>query len=168
MNNLTKAIKDQMLASLCTLNQCIENCPNKEWNESHKDAPFSQVLFHTLFYLDYYLSLNENEFKEQDFHKANKNMFRDYEELDYKKAENIYTKEEIVIYMNFCHGKIDIIFEDIGDTQLEIKTNHNNMILGEILMYTIRHTQHHAAQLGLRIQQITSQELKWIKADWKN
>jgi hypothetical protein len=61
-------IRNQMMAALATLNQCIQNCPDNEWHKSHNDAPVSQVLFHTLFYADFYLSPSENEFKSQLFH----------------------------------------------------------------------------------------------------
>jgi hypothetical protein len=53
------------------------------------------------------------------------------------------------------------------DENLDLPTEHNNLALGELLIYITRHTQHHAAQLGLRVQQITGQELKWIRAGWK-
>jgi hypothetical protein len=45
MDILKESSKNQMLASLGTLNQCIENCPPQEWNESHKDAPFHRYYF---------------------------------------------------------------------------------------------------------------------------
>ena len=63
MTPIAEMVRSQFMAALGTLKQCIRNCPEEEWNQSHKDAPFSQVLFHTLFYLDYYLSASEEEFK---------------------------------------------------------------------------------------------------------
>jgi hypothetical protein len=152
-------IKKQSLAALMTLKQCIDNCPDKEWHESHKDAPFSQVIFHTLFYTDLYLSKDAEEFKKQLFHLNNKNIFRDYEELEYKKPEQIYTKEEIILYYDFCYKKII----DYKENDLTMKSNFGNITIYEkIICGIIRHLQHHAAQLGLRIQQITGKELEWI------
>jgi hypothetical protein len=37
----------------------------------------------------------------------------------------------------------------------------------ELYLYLIRHIQHHAAQLGLRNQEIDGTVLKWIGSGWK-
>jgi hypothetical protein len=155
-------IKSQLLASVQTLQQCFDTCPDSEWQESHNDAPFSQVLFHTLFYLDFYLCPNVCAFKTQNFHVQNKEMFRDYEELEYKKAEQLYSKEEIKLYLDFCYDKINIFFEELTTDMYTKNSGHKNLNIFELLLDIMRHVQHHAAQLGLRIQQITGKELKWI------
>jgi aspartyl-tRNA synthetase len=165
MEQIVNALKKQMLAALSTLYQCIETCPKSEWDQSHNDAPFSQVAFHTLFCIDYHLSKNENEFKSQLFHEKNKNMFKDYEELEYKKAENLYTKDEIDNYMAFCYEKIENIY-NTENIELNSTENPKNMSFIELSIYITRHIQHHAAQLGLRVQQITGKELKWISSGW--
>jgi len=163
---LVDAVKKQMLAALATLNQCIDNCPASEWDKSHNDAPFSQVLFHTLFYVDYYLSEDEHEFKAQPFHAENKSLFRDYEELEYKKAEEVYTKAEITKYMDFCYAKTNGYFEKAEAENLFLKSTHRDMQNIEFIIYITRHVQHHAAQLGLRIQQVTGKELRWEPSGW--
>jgi hypothetical protein len=164
---MKEIIRNQMLAALSTLNQCLLSCPDNEWQETHHDAPFSQVLFHTLFYTDYYLSSDEGEFKSQDFHKKNKTLFRDYEELEYKQAEQIYIKEEIRAYLDFCQDKTNEYFNKTEDGNLSKKSKLRDMTVAELLIDNTRHIQHHAAQLGLRIQQITAKELKWISSGWK-
>jgi hypothetical protein len=166
MEQILNALKRQMLAALSTLYRCVETCPKSEWDKSHGDAPFSQVVFHTLFYADYHLSTSENEFKSQAFHEHNKNMFKDYEELEDRKAENIYTKDEIGAYMKFCVEKIENIYADEKNKDLGGKNFSKNMNYVELSVYVTRHIQHHAAQLGLRLQQITGKELKWISSGW--
>jgi hypothetical protein len=160
---MKEIIKKQMMAALATLNQCIENCSDVEWEKPHGDAVFSQVLFHTLFYLDYYLS-SKHEFKLQQFHKENVSIFREYEEFEYKKAEQIYTRGEIRTYFNFCYKRIDEYFAKLEDNDLLAESGHNKMKNMELLIYGIRHIQHHAAQLGLRIQQVTGKELDWVSS----
>jgi hypothetical protein len=159
-------VRNQMLAALATLNQCIQNCPDNEWQKSHNDAPFSQVLFHTLFYIDFYLSPTEQEFRLQLFHEQNKAIFREYEELEYKKPEQIYTKEEIVLYLKFCYDKINNFFDKIEGSDLLKESPSKNLTVMELLIDNTRHIQHHAAQLGLRIQQVTGKELKWVSSGW--
>jgi hypothetical protein len=163
---MKQILRNQMLAALATLNQCVKSCPDNEWQESHNDAPFSQVLFHTLFYADLYLSPNVQEFKSQLFHLQNKTIFRNYENLEYKKAEEIYTREEILAYLKYCRGKINKYFDEITDGSLLEMGPYKNMPLMELLIEIARHIQHHAAQLGLRIQQITGKELQWVNSGW--
>jgi hypothetical protein len=162
MNNVINCAKNQMLASLTTLRQCIETCPDSAWNEIHGDAPFSQAVFHTLFCMDFYLSPDEANFKNQPFHTRHTAMFKDYEELEYKKPVQVYTLDEIKTYLEFCRQKIMSL--DVDDA-LKIST-HKNFSFLELYIYITRHTQHHAAQLGLRIQQIIGKELKWFSSGY--
>jgi hypothetical protein len=145
IQNIIEPLKNQMLAALSVLNQYINNCPN-----------------YVLFYADLYLSKDISEFKLQMFHIENKNIFKDYEELEFKKPENIYTKNEIVLYHDFCRKYIKKYFSKINESNLYKKSNYKEMTMIEALIEIIRHIQHHAAQLGLRVQQITGRELEWI------
>ena len=163
---MREIIKSQLLAALATLNQCVSNCTDKEWNESHGDAPFSQVLFHTLFFLDYNLSPDAESFKAQQFHKDHKSIFRDYEELVDKEAQEIYTKDEIGVYLNFCREKIESFYAAIKAADFLEKTKHRDMTYLELAIYCTRHIQHHAAQLGLRLQLLSGNELKWVSRGW--
>jgi hypothetical protein len=165
---MREILKNQMLAALATLNQCVENCPEREWNESHGDAPFSQVVFHTLFYLDYYLSRNPEEFRTQKFHNEHREIFRDYEELEDREPREIYTGKEIETYINFCHNKIENCFNGTDKNYPLVKAGHRNMTIMELAIYNTRHGQHHAAQLGLLLQQITSKTLKWVSGGYSN
>jgi hypothetical protein len=117
-------------------------------------------LWHTLFYIDLYLSKDISEFESQVFHIEHKNFFKDYEE--WKKPENTYTRDEVILYYDFCKKKTKEYFTKLNENDLYKKSNYKNMTIIEALIEIIRHIQHHAAQLGLRVQQITGKELEWI------
>jgi hypothetical protein len=161
---------NQLEAAICTLNQCVDNCPKKEWHEKHEDYRFSQVVFHTLFYTDYYLSKNEDDFKSQDFHKENESLFEGYEELEDRIPQRIYTREEIDKYFSYCRTKIRLAIESEDEESLSGNSGfeHKNMTRAELYVSLIRHIQHHAAQLGLRVQRITGRELSWIQSGCKD
>jgi len=161
---MKEMFQNQIMASLATLNQCIDNCPDAEWDKPHNDAPFSQVLFHTLFYIDFYLSMNEKEFKLQRFHKENFKLFRDYEELEKIKPIEQYSKNDIKDYLNFCRNKVDDYFFKIENDRLLDESSFKKMKIMELLIYVTRHIQHHAAQLGLRVQQVTGKKLNWVSS----
>jgi len=167
---LNDIVLKQFEAAMCTLNQCVQNCPPDQWNQAHGDAPFSQVIFHTLMFADVYLGRSEQGIKEQPYHIENKAMFRDYEELEDRKAVNLYTKAEIESYFAFCleKGRKGIPRETSESMYGDSGFPDRKLSRLELYIYLIRHLQHHAAQLGLRIQQLTGAELKWVRSGWRD
>lgn len=157
------AIESQMLAGLRMLKDCIERCPATEWDKSHGDYPFSQVLFHALFDCDYNLSKDNTGFRDQVFHKANRERFGDYEELKDSRTEKVYDMEFIQKYYEHCIEKITATFNAGTADNLLIANSdiYGNMTKMERYINSIRHIQHHAAQLGLRLQYATGKEMDW-------
>ena len=168
--NLNTILLNQFEAAMCTLNQCIANCPDGEWSVPHPDGPFSQVLFHSLIFTDIYLGREEEAVKTQEFHEKNKAMFKDYEELEDRKPVQVYSREEIKRYFDFClkKGRIEIAKESSESLGGESGFDYRKFSRLELYIYLIRHIQHHAAQLGLRIQLSTGRELRWVGSGWKD
>jgi len=158
-----EALSRQLKAALHTLGRAMETCPDAEWQQEHGDAPFSQVVFHALFYADFYLGRDTHPFKAQPFHKAHAATFADYEELEDRKPVRLYEKAFCREYLEHCLAKVDAA---VGAETLESLAGESGIDFRrcgrmELYIYGERHIQHHAAQLGLRVQQATGQELKW-------
>ena len=135
-----------------------------EWNKSHNDYPFCQVIFHTLFDCDYSLSVNVVEFKDQKFHKLNRASFRDYAELEVSWPTELYEKQFLDGYYEHCVEKVvATLSKSTADDLLAPDSDiYKNMMRMERYINAIRHIQHHAAQLGLRLQISTGKEMDWI------
>jgi hypothetical protein len=163
-DTLKNLIIYQFSASLDTLNYCIQTCPDTEWQEDHKDAPFSQVVFHALFYADFYLGRDSVPFKEQPFHVSHRDKFSDYEELEDKRPEHLYEKEFCLEYLAHCKAKLKATVEAETTETLAGESGIDFRIISraELYVYNMRHIQHHAAQLGLRIQMVTGKEMPWF------
>jgi len=165
---MTETIKgliiSQITASLDTLKYCIDACPDTEWQQSHEDAPFSQVVFHTIFYADFYLGRDSEPFKEQPFHISHKDIFRDYEELEDKMPLNLYEKQFCLDYLSHCRSKLKAMMgaETAESLAGESGIDFRKVSRAELYVYNMRHIQHHAAQLGLRNQIVTGKELPWF------
>ncbi len=159
-----KILESQLTASLVTLENSMADCPEAEWNQSHGDAPFSQVVFHTLFYCDFYLSESESGFRNQPFHKDNLAFFGDYEEQEDKLPVRLYDRESLVRYLDYCKKKVKIVLDALSQDQLGEAAVMRRSIFSrmELFIYLTRHIQHHAAQLGLRVQLLTGKEMKWV------
>jgi hypothetical protein len=166
MNNklVTHAILSQLSACLSTLKDCMDRCPDAEWNERHGDYPFSQVVFHTLFDCDYHLCDDEGEFKRQEFHSANPKVFGDYTGLEDFVPLRLYEREFLDRYWEHCRLKA---LAKIGPKTIEELSVPNsdvrkNMTKLERYINIARHTQHHAGQLALTLQLIDGTETQWI------
>lgn len=165
---MTEIIKgliiSQITASLDALKYCIDACPESEWQEAHKDAPFSQVVFHTLFYADYYLGRDSDPFKEQPFHIGHKAIFKDYEELEDRIPQSLYEKNFCLDYLGHCRSKLKAVAEAETAETLAGGSGiaFRKISRTELYVYNMRHIQHHAAQLGLRIQIVAGREIPWF------
>ena len=167
--SFNNAVINQTKAALCTLSQCISSCPETQWNEPHGDYPFSQVVFHTLFFTDYYLEHDESSFKEQAFHRENREFFGDYEELEWKEPVNLYERRQCEVYLEFCIDKCEATLQADDPETLKGPSGFSTKLFSraELYIHLIRHIQHHAAQLGLRLQLITGNELPWVNSGWE-
>jgi hypothetical protein len=163
------ALRNQVLAALSTLRQCLDNCPDSEWDKGHNDAPFSQVAFHALFYTDFYLGRGELGFKDQEYHKTHPSLFSDYEELEDRQPVHLYLKAQLYEYLSFCAAKVAKSLDSEDDATLSGDSGfpHRRLSRLELYIYLIRHIQHHAAQLGLRVQTLTGRELSWVSSGWE-
>ena len=164
---IAQVILSQMLASLSTLRDCIDRCPNSEWEEPHNDYPFCQVVFHALFDCDLVLSEDVGELRGQEFHAAHRADFGEYEELDGKSLVAMHKRDLLIDYYAHCREKVKSVLGEMSDEKL-IAPNadfYRNMTRCERYVNGIRHLQHHAAQLGFRLQLITGKEMNWVSRE---
>jgi hypothetical protein len=158
----------QFEAALCTLSSCIDRCPEANWNARVANLAFCQVAFHTLFYTDYYLGPNEKSFREQPFHRDNPRFFRDYEEFEDRAQVLLYDRPAINSYLTHCRNKAAqaIAAETAESLVAPCGFARRNFSRAELYVYNIRHIQHHAAQLGLRLRLDTNVDIPWIGSGW--
>lgn len=155
----------QYRAALQTLENCIDECPDEQWAGNVANRSFSQSAFHTVFFGDVYLGKNLDELREQDFHKQHADEFRDYEELERKIPENFYSKEFVKKYLEFCRQKAETVVNgQTEDDFMEIADfSWQEITRSELHTYNIRHIQHHAAQLIMRLRLDTNIDIGWVK-----
>lgn len=145
----------QFGAGLDMLSDSIGTCPDAIWQS---DGRFSQMAYHTLFFLDYYLTKEPVGFS-QPSHFS-------YSEFEEEPELVIFSKAELILYLNDCRSKArDFIFstdEDLLEKRWinESKTMDFSML--EILLYNLRHVQHHVGQLNLLLRQTSLQAPDWI------
>ena len=152
---LTESIWRQFGASIDMLENAIQLCPLTTWNSK---SMFWYNAYHCLFFLDYYLTMEPKNF-------APPAPFT-FSEFEDTLPDKIYTKEQLLIYLQFnrekCRQLIAGLTEsDLHDRWINDSGTMNYSVL-EILLYNMRHVQHHVAQLNLILRQEINDAPTWI------
>jgi hypothetical protein len=154
----------QFEASLCMLNECVRKCPAAHWEEKIANCSFRQVAYHTLFFVDYYLSPNETAFSLRDIHRRGGD-----ERMDDAVSAGL-TQQETLAYLAICRQKaLKILAAETAESlQHESGFSWLPLTRGELYLYNIRHVQHHTGQLSACLRRIVEDgERWWVKTGWR-
>lgn len=149
----------QFGASIDMLENAIDSCPGSLWGDRSKKPEFWYVAFHTLFYLDLYLSDTDKGFSPPAPFTL--------DEMDERGIipDRVYTKEELKKYL--AHGR-----EKCRTTIAAMTAEKANARCGfewlelsaaEVLLYNMRHVQHHAGQLNMMLRQNIDTAPRWVR-----
>lgn len=153
----------QLVAALNTVGQVIEAAHEGLWLADHIDGKMNQAVFHTLFFADLYLNKSPEGFKDQEFHRNNLTLFQDYQEERDEEPTNIYSRSACAEYLEFCKHKAEAATSIETEESLTGESGFSwyACTRAEMYLINIRHIQHHAAQLGLRLQMAGKSPLQW-------
>ncbi len=156
--NDKKIIWRQFGAAIDTLENAIVACPEAVWGNRLYQYDFWYIAYHTIFFLDYYLSESEKGFTPPPPYTLS--------ELDPSGLfpERVYTKDELRAYLNHgrekCRKRIALMTD--AESRRPCGFERRNMSVEELLLYSMRHVQHHAAQLNLILRQKTDSAPGWV------
>ena len=169
-DTLAELLAHQYEASLCMLNLAVVRCPESSWNARVAAWKFCQAAFHAVFFADVYLQPSDDvaALKRQAFHVEHKADFRDYEELEDREQVLLYEKPFVLSYLQNVRRKAQ---EIIGRESADVLAGPSGFrrrkcSRAELHVYNIRHIQHHAAQLSLRLRIDTDVDVPWVGHAW--
>lgn len=160
--NMKATFISQYRAGLKMLIEVIDKCPNSLWNDDSYSAAYWRIVYHALFYTNFYLSESADTFIPWEKH------LPDYNQIGAVNHDNepviintVYTKAELSDYANF-------IYENLAEAVN--RTNESDesgfpwipMDKFELHLYNIRHVQHHTGQLIERLHQNGITGINWI------
>jgi hypothetical protein len=170
LDTLKELLAHQYEASLSALNLAIARCPDAVWKQRVAKWNFCQAAFHVVFYADLYLQPTDDvdAFKRQPFHVGHEGVFRDYEELEDRPQVLLYEKPFVLDYLQDVRRKAGqtIARESAGVLAGQSGFSWRKCSRAELHVYNIRHIQHHAAQLGLRLRLDADIDLPWVGHAW--
>ena len=154
-DSLKEMIWDQFGASIEMLENAIKNCTDELWET---EAKYWYIVYHTLFFLDYYLSEDPDNFTPPAPFTLS--------EMDPAGIlpERVYTKQELLDYLNFCKKKCHDLIAGLTaeNSSRRFINSYRNYNVLEILIYNLRHVQHHTGQLILLTRQKLDQPSVWV------
>ncbi|MGC6480457.1 MAG: DinB family protein [Flavobacteriaceae bacterium] len=155
MNNFpNETLWRQFEASIGMLRKAIKICPPHIW-ESH--LQFSCIAYRSLLWMDYYLTVNPEKFLPP--HPFALTEFTSERSLQ----KCTYTQRQLLNYLlhneeKACH-LILCLNEELANARWV--NDYQNYSVLEIILFNIRHIQHHAAELSMILRQEKQVAPKW-------
>ncbi len=155
--------------------ECVRVCPPEHWDDPVAKYPFWQVVYHTLYCTETYLTADEETYvsivEDRVSRRAQGEDVPDFQPEGMKELEEEYpsrrfSQEEMVAYVDHCMALIGDVFRPGGnDTPLDGPSGFPwvGVPRFELHIYNIRHIQHHTGQLAALLRRIGI-PTHWVKA----
>ena len=157
----------QFGAAIDMLHDALRDCPEELWEKQlWEDQPdqwvaagfsaFWYLGYHTLFWLDLYLSGAEEGF-------APPAPFDLVEMVPGEVLPQTYTREELLGYLDYCYRTCQ---ETLGALSIEqayrlCRFSWGEVTFAELQLYNLRHVQEHGAQLHMFLGQQAGKSAAW-------
>lgn len=148
----------QFGAAIDMLENAVVACPIGLWGDRSQRPEFWYTVYHTLFWLDFYLTGKEEGFKPpapftlDEFDPAG------------LLPERVYTKDELQSYLAHgrrkCRATIEALTDERGREHCVF--SWGEVSFAELMLDNMRHVQHHAAQLNLILRQQIDSAPGWV------
>jgi hypothetical protein len=160
MDNIWKTIIWQQFgAAIDMIENAVRACPEDLWGDRSQKPEFWYTVFHTLFFIDLYLSPSDKGFVPPAPFTL--------DELDEAGIlpERVYTKEELLRYLDHGRQKCRTVIGSLTDDTLHQRCGFDwlDITVAESVLYNLRHVQHHAGQLNMVLSQKTGSAPRWVR-----
>ena len=175
------ALWGQFGAAIDMLDNALEACPTSLWRErlwsappDHPQSPFGEfwyIAYHTLYWLDVYLSSVADSTPGVTPPSPPSPFPAPSLDADDERPERPYAKDDLLIYLAYtrqkCQSTINTLIGERARFPYEFPWERGQgrpISYLELMMYTMRHVQEHAAQLSLFLGQhgIPDADLDWV------
>jgi hypothetical protein len=152
------ALWQQLGAALDMLENAVRACPDALFHDRTVQPEFWYTAYHTLFFLDYYLAPGPEGF-------APPPPFT-LDELDPRgiMPDRLYTRDELLCYLQHGRTKARARIAAMTADQARQRCAFPRPDLSELqlMLQTLRHVQHHTAQLNTLLRQGGIEPPRWV------
>jgi len=157
----------QFAAAIQMVRLAVEACPDELWEDRTDGTPFWHLAYHALFYADFYFSDDEKSFRPIDFHQEKAQYlpgdYREYAGI-VATPDQAFIKDQLLTYADHCLRKCEETFANVTDERRLQRCGFwwYELNVGEFLLNSLRHTQHHAGQLALILRRRAGIGIDWL------
>ncbi len=148
----------QFGASIDSIKQCIELCPEALWSDRSREPQYWYLAFHTIFWLDLYMEENGESYRPPEPFGL--------EELDPAGLlpPRVYSKQELLDFLSRAREKARRKLLELTEESSRKPYHYGNthITVAEKFLYNMRHCQHHAAQMNLIMRQAVDSAPGWV------
>jgi len=170
---LRAVLKSQYHAALAMLRLAIERCPDGLWASPDYTNPFWRIAYHALYYSHLYIQPGLTYFRPWEHHQTGLQFMDDVQappeiqeltELPHRPPQTgkPYSKTEVLEYWRVCDRMVDESVDALDLTSPESGFSWYKLSKAEHQIISIRHIQHHAAQLVDRVRAATGAGIDWV------
>ena len=169
MNSLKESLWKQFGAGIDMLKNAISLWPEEYWKS---DKRFFYVAYHCLIFLDYYLTIPPKNFSSPLPFTIVATGEIPEEAVDDLTPNRIYSKKELLDYLKSNREKCRKLIAGLTEDKLNERwidepdeiAAHVTMRYSvfEILIYNMKHVQHHAAQLNMLLRNKVNIAPDWV------
>lgn len=148
----------QFGAAIDMLENAIRSCPEDLWGDRTRQPEFWYLAYHTLFFLDFYLTDAADGFAPPApftlSELASAGVLPD----------RVYLKEELLGFLEHGRNKARKRIDTLTPERAARRCNYGwfEPTMLEALLYNMPHVQHHAAQLNLILRKLTDAAPGWV------
>lgn len=163
-NKIQESLWRQFGASIDMLIHVISTCPDNYFATNRR---FYYIAFHSTIFLDYYSTIPPKDFSPLLSFTQKEPEERPEEAIDDLIPDQIYSKQEMVAYLTQSREKCKQLIYALTDEKLNERftegdePNDMDYPILEIVLYNLRHTQHHTAQLNMLLRQDMDKHMEW-------
>lgn len=161
---MREVLWNQFGASVDMLINAIANCPE---NYFELNKRFYYIAFHSTIFLDYYTTIQPKDFTSLLSFTQKEPAEIPIEAIGDLIPDQYYSKAEIINYLKQSREKSKQIIYSLTDEKMKDRFKEGeepgdmDYPILEILLYNMRHTQHHAAQLNILLRQDCDKHMEW-------
>lgn len=159
-HEVSEMVWSQFGASVTMLRRAIELCPTPLWERPSDAMGYWYLAYHTLFFVDHDLHDADASFESPWFDRFEYEL----KELPppYEKA---YSKEDLLAYLDQCLTKARQVLSSLGRGESPDLRGGRRVGLRplEVMLYTLRHVQHHTAQMNALLRSEGVEPPRWVR-----